>query len=66
MLTSIKLAVHGTCIAVDCRNARAATIGARAEHLDQRCSFPMEAQARVMRKFEEDLGYGQTGNFCCD
>jgi len=28
-------------------------------------SFTVEAQARVLRKCEEDLGYGRTGSFGC-
>lgn len=66
MLTSMKLALAALSIA---GAPGAATIepgpSTSISAAPSPANFTVEAQARVLRKCEEDLGYGRTGSFGC-
>jgi hypothetical protein len=70
MLTSLKVALFSILAAssIAATSAGAAvdpTAGAPLRAAPPPASFAVEAQARVLRKCEEDLGYGRTGSFGC-
>jgi hypothetical protein len=70
MLTSMKLALFTTLAALSIAGAPgAATIepgpSTSISAAPSPANFTVEAQARVLRKCEEDLGYGRTGSFGC-
>ena len=70
MLTSMKLTLFTTLAALSIAGALgAATIApgpsTSISAAPSPANFTVEAQARVLRKCEEDLGYGRTGSFGC-
>jgi hypothetical protein len=70
MLTSMKLALFTTLAALSIAGAPgAATIepgpSTSISAAPSPANVTVEAQARVLRKCEEDLGYGRTGSFGC-
>jgi len=71
MLTSRKLGLFATVAAVwiAAANSAGAAVNpaspASTGAASADASFAVEAQARVLRKCEEDFGYGRTGGFGC-